>query len=71
MKSGRINVTHGLSGFLWFFSLLDEGDTNFPIVTPRVPSFPEMPANNQDEPLAKDDIQDRIFRLMQPMLRGC
>jgi alkyl sulfatase BDS1-like metallo-beta-lactamase superfamily hydrolase len=71
MKAGRLEVTRGLKEFVRFFSLLDDADPNFPIVTPRNPSLPSMEATGQQDSDAEDEVLARQWRLAPPLLKGC
>ena len=71
MKAGRLEISRGLGDFLWFFSLLDTGDPNFPIVTPKNPPLPSMDAPKQDAASADDEVLGRVWQLAGPLLRGC
>jgi alkyl sulfatase BDS1-like metallo-beta-lactamase superfamily hydrolase len=70
LQEDRLEVTRGLPDLLWFFSLLDQGDPYFPIVTPRSPPLPE-PSAAPLPPPSEDDVLALARRLLPPLLRGC
>jgi hypothetical protein len=69
IASGRIEIPRGLPDFVWFFSLLDESNPAFPIITPRDPPLPTMGASPRT---ASDGaVVNRTWQLVRPLLRGC
>ena len=52
------------------FSLLDTGNPNFPIVTPKDPPLPSMDAPKQHAASADDEVLGRVWHLARPLLRA-
>ena len=61
----------GTGGLPMVFSLLDTGNPNFPIVTPKDPPLPSMDAPKQPAASADDEVLGRVWQLARPLLRGC
>jgi linear primary-alkylsulfatase len=70
IEQGDLKITGDSNALAWFVGLLDAGDPNFPIVTPRDPALPEMAAPAPGEVNA-GQIMARTWRLAPPMLKGC
>jgi alkyl sulfatase BDS1-like metallo-beta-lactamase superfamily hydrolase len=70
IQSSRIEVSRGLVLFLHFFTLLDAGDPNFPIITPRCPPLPDMKQPREEE-RDEETLLDRLWKLVPALLKGC
>jgi alkyl sulfatase BDS1-like metallo-beta-lactamase superfamily hydrolase len=71
VREGRVTFQKGEEGFLWFFSLIEQGDPNFPIVTPKVPALPKMLSTEHLPAEVVNAIKKRRLGLARPVLKGC
>jgi alkyl sulfatase BDS1-like metallo-beta-lactamase superfamily hydrolase len=71
IREGRVKFQDGEEDFLWFFSLIEQGDPSFPIVTPKEPALPRMPSAERLPAEVVNAIKKRRLGLARPVLKGC
>jgi alkyl sulfatase BDS1-like metallo-beta-lactamase superfamily hydrolase len=71
IREGRVTFRKGQEDFEWFFSLIEQGDPNFLIVTPKVPALPKMLSAEHLPAEVVNAVKKRRIGLAPPVLKGC